>query len=236
MEERIQKVISSAGIMSRRAAEEAIVQGRVTVNGITAHLGEKADPDTDIITVDGKTVQMNGHLVYIALNKPKGYVTTMQDEQGRKTVCDLVSDMPQRIFPVGRLDLNSEGLLLMTNDGDFAYRVMHPSTEIRKVYEVAVTGDAISRAADDLRKPMTIDNVPILPAMVEIVSEANGRAVLHITIHEGKNRQVRKMCKSVGLYVNNLKRIQEGIVSLGKLKSGSWRYLTSEEIDYFLKG
>ena len=236
MEDRIQKLISAAGLMSRRAAEQALADGRVTVNGSVASLGDKADIDIDEIRVDGKVLPSTETKVYIMLNKPKGYVCTLSDEKGRKNVTELVKNLGIRIYPVGRLDMYSEGLLLMTNDGDFANRVMHPSHEVSKTYLTWVTGEDIGLAMEYLRCPMEIDGYVISPADVELFELYSGGAVLAITIHEGRNRQVRKMCEMVGLKVNRLLRISEGGLQLGELKSGSWRHLTEEERLMILSG
>ena len=230
MQERIQKLISAAGLMSRRAAEQALTEGRVTVNGMLAALGEKADIDIDEICVDGKRIPSTNSKVYIMLNKPKGYVCTLNDEKGRRNVTELVKALGQRVYPVGRLDMYSEGLLLMTNDGDFANRVMHPSNNVSKTYLTWVEGEDIGLAMEYLRYPMEIDGYVISPAEVELHELNSQGAVLAITIHEGRNRQVRKMCDAVGLKVKRLLRIREGNLELGELKSGTWRFLSEEEI------
>ena len=230
MQERIQKLISAAGLMSRRAAEQALAEGRVTVNGMLAALGEKADIDIDEICVDGKRIPSTNSKVYIMLNKPKGYVCTLNDEKGRRNVTELVKTLGQRVYPVGRLDMYSEGLLLMTNDGDFANRVMHPSNNVSKTYLTWVEGEDIGLAMEYLRYPMEIDGYVISPAEVELHELNSQGAVLAITIHEGRNRQVRKMCDAVGLKVKRLLRIREGNLELGELKSGTWRFLSEEEI------
>ena len=234
MAERLQKIIASAGLMSRRAAEEAIRAGRVSCNGRTASLGDSADPSQDQIFLDGKPVLPQEEKVYLMLHKPRGVVTTMSDEQGRRSVSDLVKDLGVRVYPVGRLDLDSEGLLLMTNDGDFANRVMHPSHEFSKCYETWVKGENIDSAAHSLAQPMLIDGYQIRPAKVRILRRSSeGEAVLAVTIHEGRNRQVRKMCETVGLRVTRLLRVSEGNLHLGDLPSGKWRFLTEEEIKSF---
>lgn len=235
MAERLQKIIASAGLMSRRAAEEAIRAGRVSCNGQTASIGDSADPALDIICVDGAPVRLQEQKVYLMLHKPRGVVTTMSDEQGRKSVSDLVKDVGARVYPVGRLDLDSEGLLLMTNDGDFANRVMHPSHEVSKCYETWVKGDDIETAVKALTQPMLIDGYEIRPATVRLLRRISEQeALLSITIHEGRNRQVRKMCEAVGLRVTRLLRVSEGSLRLGDLPSGKWRYLTNEEIESFI--
>ena len=230
MSERLQKLISASGLMSRRAAEEAIAAGRVTVNGERACLGERADPDCDRILVDGKELPKGGTKIYLMLNKPRGYVTTLHDEKGRKNVTELVQELETRVYPVGRLDMYSEGLLLMTNDGEFANRVMHPSHEVSKTYRTWVTGPEPEKAARAMRRPMEIDGYWIRPAGVEIEQCFPGGALLSITIREGRNRQVRKMCEQVGLKVTRLVRVSEGGLQLGNLKSGCWRHLTKDEV------
>ena len=234
MTERLQKLISAAGLMSRRAAEEAISAGRVTVNGKRAALGEKADPEKDLITVDGKELPRGTTKLYLMLNKPRGYVTTLRDEKGRKNVTELMGELGSRVYPVGRLDMYSEGLLLMTNDGDFANRVMHPSHEVSKVYRTWVTGENIEKAAHMLRRPMEIDGCTVHALGVDIVQCFPGGALLSITIREGRNRQIRKMCEKAGLKVTRLQRVAEGNVELGSLKSGCFRPLTKNEINSLL--
>ncbi len=234
MTERIQKLISASGLMSRRAAEEAIASGRVTVNGLKAGLGDKADAENDRILVDGKPLPKNRNKVYLMLNKPRGYVTTLHDEKGRKNVTELVRDVGVRVYPVGRLDMYSEGLLLLTNDGDFSNRVMHPGYELSKVYRTWVTGGNIEKAVKQLRRPMEIDGYTIRPAGVEIIQGFPGGALLSITIREGRNRQIRKMCEQAGLKVTRLVRVAEGELQLGDLKSGCWRYLSAEEVRQIL--
>ena len=226
MTERLQKLISAAHIASRRAAEQMITDGRVTVNGAVAQRGQSADPAVDTILLDGRPLRFTDVHTYILLNKPRGYVTTLSDEQGRPTVADLVKDVGVRLFPVGRLDLDSDGLLLMTDDGALANALMHPRREVSKTYRTAVEGD-IDAALPILRSALEIDGYRIRPAQVEIA----GEGLLDITIHEGRNRQVRKMCAAAGLRVRRLTRISEGTLSLGDLKLGAWRYLSQNEIE-----
>lgn len=234
MAERLQKIIASAGLMSRRAAEEAIRAGRVTCNGQTASIGDTADPSLDEILLDGRPVLLQEEKIYLMLHKPRGVVTTMSDEQGRKTVADLVKDVGIHVYPVGRLDLDSEGLLLMTNDGDFANRVMHPSHEFSKCYETWVKGENIEDAVTALGRPMRIDGYQIRPAAVRLLRRiSESEALLSVVIHEGRNRQVRKMCEAVSLRVTRLVRVSEGKLQLGELPSGKWRFLTKEEIKSF---
>jgi len=232
MQERLQKIISAHGVASRRAAEKLIEEGKVKVNGKVAKLGDKADPARDRIEVEGVMLGAPAQRVYIMLHKPRGYVTTMKDELGRKTVADLVQDCPVRVYPVGRLDYNSEGLLIMTNDGEVANALMHPSFEVTKTYLVKVKGKDIDSSVAALGEEMTIDGYKVKAASVKI-DEVNGdQAVIYVTIREGRNRQVRKMCEQIGLTVRRLKRISIGKLMLGDLKCGRWRYLTDEEIRY----
>lgn len=236
MKERLQKLISSAGLASRRAAEELIKQGRVKVNGETASLGMSADPELDDIRVNGKRLRISGTRVYIMLNKPRGYVTTLSDEKGRKTVAELVKGAGRRLYPVGRLDLNSEGLLIMTDDGEAANALMHPSHEVGKTYRVTVSGREPEAAVRELEALREVEGEPIRPAQVSFAGETGeGKYMLDVTIHEGRNRQVRKMCAAAGLEVRRLVRIAEGELSLGGLQTGKWRRLTSEELDWLLK-
>lgn len=233
MSERLQKLISESGLMSRRSAEKLIAEGRVEVNGRTAVIGEKADPETDLILVDGRPLKAEAEKAYVMLNKPRGYVTTMSDEKGRKDVSMLVADAGVRLYPVGRLDLNSEGLLIMTNDGKFANRIMHPKNNILKTYEVIASGEDIGSAAERLTGPFDIDGTIVKAKEVQLKVISGNSAMLLVTIGEGKNREVRKMCAQAGLRVLRLRRIKEGSLELGDLRSGSWRRLTPEEIASF---
>lgn len=229
MEERLQKLLSAAGVCSRRTAEGYITAGRVTVNGLPASLGQRADPERDEIRLDGRPLGAKAAPVYLMLNKPRGYVTTLSDEKGRPTAAELVRGCGVRVYPVGRLDLNSEGLLLMTNDGDLAQRMTHPSHEVSKTYHVSVSG-ALEGAAEHLSALRDLEGEPIRPARVSVLGRAGETAELSVTIHEGKNRQVRRMCAACGLTVRRLRRVREHTLALGTLPSGSWRYLTEEEI------
>jgi len=235
MTERIQKILSSRGIASRRKAEELIAAGRVTCNGRICLLGECADPDVDSILLDGKPLPSGGEKTYIMLYKPKGYVTTLSDEKGRKNVAQLVADCGQRVYPVGRLDMDSEGLLILTNDGEFANRLMHPKHEVNKTYRVWVkmfSEEALLR----LEQPIVLDGYRIAKPDVRCITEdGNGNAVLEVVIHEGRNRQVRRMCAIAGMTVIRLVRIQEGTLKLGNLASGKWRRLTEPEVEQLLK-
>ena len=221
--------------MSRRAAEKAIGEGKVTVNGAVAAIGDKADSERDDIRVDGRRLPKGREKIYLMLNKPRGYVCTLSDEKGRKTVTELVRDVGERLYPVGRLDMDSEGLLVMTNDGDFANALMHPSHRVEKCYRVTVSGDDLEAAPERLSVPMVLDGRPLSGAAVRLLKCAEGRAVLDVTIHEGRNRQVRRMCEQAGLQVHRLCRISEGPLSLGKLPSGQWRYLNREELAAFAR-
>jgi len=229
MKERLQKILSSRGIASRRRAEEMIAGGLVTVNGIPAALGDTADPDVEEILVEGKPLPQKTEYVYILLHKPRGYVTTLSDEKGRPNAAQLVADCGVRVYPVGRLDMDSEGLLLFTNDGDFANTLMHPKHEVKKTYDVWVNG-YVPGAEVRLAKPITLDGYTIRPPKVKLLKAERDRARLQVTIHEGRNRQVRRMCQAAGMHVTRLCRIQEGKLSLGNLPKGKWRYLTAEEV------
>ena len=237
MNERIQKIISARGVASRRQAEAMIQDGRVTVNGQICSLGQTVDPDTDIIMIDNQPLPMNEKRVYILLNKPRGYVTTLSDEKGRKNAAQLVKDCGTRVYTVGRLDMDSEGLLLFTNDGEFANRLMHPSHQIDKTYQVTVKGFSAA-GLEQLKQPVTLDGYTIRPPKVSIVRIMNGpdqKAVLLVTIHEGRNRQVRRMCAIAGMQVTRLVRISEGHLNLGDLPTAKWRYLTPDEVELFTK-
>ena len=235
MKERIQKILSARGVASRRAAEEMIKAGRVTCNGDVCSLGQSADPETDCILLDGKPLPAQGEYVYIMLNKPRGYVTTLSDEKGRKNAAQLVEDCGVRVYPVGRLDMDSEGLLIFTNDGEFANRLMHPSHEVTKFYMVEVTGADMEKV-ERLCKPIVLDGYRIKAPDLDLMRIASdGTGVLGITIHEGRNRQVRRMCAAAGMQVKRLKRVAEGSVELGDLPSGKWRHLTAEEVKQLKK-
>ena len=228
-EARIQKLIAESGLCSRRTAEQCIAAGRVHVNGKTALLGQKADPEVDEITVDGRPLTQEGQKRYLMLNKPRGYVCTLSDEKGRKTVAELVRNCGARVYPVGRLDLDSEGLLLLTNDGEWMQHLLHPRYEVNKVYEVSVAGE-VRGAAEALTSMTQLDGEPIRPAQVRVLRQGRDTAVLSITIHEGKNRQIRRMCAAAGLHVKRLKRVQEHALKLGALPVGVWRDLTEQEL------
>lgn len=225
MEERLQKLISAAGLCSRRKAEEWLAAGRVTVNGVTASVGDKADLERDVVEVDGVALSRPSTHTYIMLHKPRGYVTTLSDEKGRKTVAQLVENCPARVWPVGRLDMDSEGLLLLTDDGELTHRLTHPSHEIQKEYHVRVTGN-VAQALPMLSKPMVVDGEDMVADCVK----QTGESTLMIVIHQGKNRQVRRMCAAAGLTVTRLIRVREGELLLGDLKRGEWRTLSEAEV------
>ena len=232
--ERLQKIIAARGLCSRRQAEKWIEEGRVRVNGNTAHLGDTADVTEDVIEVDGKRLPKAGKKVYLMLNKPRGYVTTLSDEKGRKNAAELVAGCGVRVYPVGRLDMDSEGLLLFTNDGEFANPMMHPKHEVDKVYRVWVTNFAPEKL-ETLKEPIELDGYRIKAPKVRPVRMEPTRAILDVTIHEGRNRQVRRMCQAAGLEVARLKRIAEGGLRIGELKPGAWRYLEPRELELLLQ-
>lgn len=234
MTERVQKLIAAGGLCSRRTAEAWIEAGRVTVNGHRIALGDRADPNTDIIAVDGRAVNARARKVYLMLHKPRGFVTTLSDERGRRTAAELVRGCGTRVYPVGRLDRDSEGLLLFTNDGALAQHLLHPSHQVDKVYEVTVTG-GLTGAASRLAAVDELDGEAIVPAQVRELSRTGEKAVLEVIIHQGKKRQIRRMCARVGLEVARLKRVAEDGLTLGDLPCGHWRYLTGEELD-IIKG
>ncbi|MBR5295272.1 MAG: rRNA pseudouridine synthase [Clostridia bacterium] len=230
---RIQKYIADCGLMSRRKAEEEIARGNVTVNGRKAEIGQKITPGKDYIAVNGKTVVSGAKKYYLKLNKPRGYVSTMSDEKGRKCVADLVKNVPERVYPIGRLDLDSEGLLLMTNDGALANALMHPKTEVEKVYVVKVRSVPSDEQMRALNQSMEIDGYQIKPCRVSC-PEPTIPNKLRFILTEGRNRQIRKMCENVGLEVTRLKRIAEGKVQLGSLRSGTWEELEGKELSALL--
>ena len=230
MRERLQKILSARGVASRRHSEELIKAGKVAVNGITAVLGDTADPDTDEITLEGRALPRQEAPVYLVLNKPRGFVTTLSDEQGRKNAAQLVEDCGVRVYPVGRLDMDSQGLLLFTNDGEFANRMMHPKGEVDKTYRVLCVGYAPEKE-EKLGLAITLDGYTIRKPRVKLLKATGDKAEFEVTIHEGRNRQVRRMCQAAGMSVRRLTRIREGSLSLGDLPTGRWRYLTKEEIE-----
>ena len=230
MEERLQKILSAHGLFSRREAERAIEAGRVQVNGIPAVLGQRANLDCDEICVDGRPLEKPPERCYLMLHKPRGYVTTLSDEKGRRNVADLVAECGVRVYPVGRLDLNSEGLLLMTNDGVLTQKLTHPSSQIEKEYLVRVTGN-VEDALPVLRRGMKVDGELLHGAKVHALKRQGESTLLSMTISEGKKRQIRRMCSYAGLYVVRLKRIREGSLQLGSLRPGCWRHLTAVEVE-----
>ena len=235
MKERLQKILSGAGICSRRKAETYILSGCVKVNGITANLGDSADPAEDEILVNGRPLQKNApRPLYIMLNKPRGYVTTLSDEAGRKTVADLLQDVPGRVYPVGRLDMHSEGLLILTNDGELAHHLTHPSHEVYKEYLVKLSPDepGLPSPEKPLSGTIELDGEMLLPTKCRLLTKTENGYIMTISIRQGKNRQIRRMCAKCGYTVNGLKRVAEGDVKLGDLPSGSWRYLSEGEVRY----
>lgn len=229
---RLQKIIADSGICSRRKAEELIAQGRVKINGRPCKVGDKADPIKVIVSIDGERVVFERKKTYryIMLNKPRGYVTTMSDELDRKCVTELLDGVDARVYPIGRLDKNSEGLLLFTNDGNFANEIMHPSKHVTKTYRVTVRPDVDDEVLVKLSEGVVIDGRKTLPCTVLVLDKQPGRTVLQMTISEGRNRQIRKMCEAVGLEVARLKRTAVGPIKLGMLKPGTWRDLKPEEL------
>ena len=235
MEERLQKILSAAGLCSRRQAEAWLQAGRVTVNGVPAALGDRADRDRDLIAVDGKPLTAVPEKVYLLLHKPRGYVTTLSDERGRPTAAALTADCGARVYPVGRLDMDSEGLLLVTNDGDFAQRMAHPRHRREKEYHVTVSGSL--PGCDRRLEALTAleDGTPIAPAQVRVLRRNGETWVLSVTIRQGLNRQIRRMCAQVGLTVRRLRRVREGALLLGDLPPGKWRSLTAAEVAALLR-
>lgn len=232
MKERVQKVMAARGLCSRRAAEVMIRAGRVRVNGHPVSIGDSMDPKDDL-SVDGETIQLDkrAEKLYLMLNKPRGYLTTAKDERGRKTVMELLEGVDERVYPVGRLDKDSEGLLLLTNDGDFANKITHPGSGVAKLYRATVRPRASEAQIEKLASGVTLDDGSrTMPASVRVVAEDEGRSVLEISIREGKNRQIRRMCQAVGLSVARLRRSAVGPLKLGMLKPGTWRELTPMEV------
>ena len=235
---KLQKYFSDCGVMSRRAAEEVIKRGEVLVNGIPATLGDRIDPELDTVEYKGQPVLPGStEKIYLVLNKPRGYVTTMSDEKGRPTAVSLLSDLGERVYPVGRLDMDSDGLLLFTNDGDLTYALTHPRHNIPKRYHVTVGGSVSPEQLTALSSSMKIDGYTILPVKTRILSEDKQKKQtrLEMILYEGRNRQIRKMCASVGLTVKRLTRVAIGEILLGNLQPGKWRYLRREELDKLRK-
>lgn len=230
MEKRIQKILSEMGIASRREAEEMILEGRITVNGRIAELGMKADPNRDHIKVDRKLLTKREPKVYLMFNKPRNVVTTLKDPEGRPTVKDFLEDIRYRVYPVGRLDYDSEGLLLLTNDGDFANAIMHPSKKITKTYQVKVKGIPEQKEIDRLKKGIHLEDGLTAPATVKRLKTTENNSWLEVTIYEGRKRQLRRMFDQIGHSVLKLKRIRIKGVDIGDLKPGRYRYLTPDEV------
>lgn len=232
MKERLQKVMATNGVCSRRAAEKLIADGKVLVNGNVAQIGDSADESLDKIVVNGVELKKVEEKIYIMLHKPRGYVTTASDEKGRQTVLDLLKNIDTRVYPVGRLDLNSEGLLLLTNDGELTNKLTHPSHEIYKEYLLRIERPDEADPVEKLTRPMIIDGKPIAPPIVKIVRNEDKNVLISVKIREGRNRQIRKMCEECGYKLKTLKRIAEGELKLDRLACGEWRYLTADEIKY----
>jgi 23S rRNA pseudouridine2605 synthase len=227
---RLQKYFTDCGVLSRRAAEEEIRQGNVTVNGCVALLGDKIDPDVDVVEFGGKRIlpRKDRSHCYLLLNKPRGIVTSAKDEKGRRTVVDLVSSVGRRVYPVGRLDMDSDGLLLLTDDGELANRLTHPRHEIPKIYRVTTASPVTDEQKQALSAPMELDGYRLLPIGVKPLSDT----LLELTLYEGRNRQIRRMCEQVGIRITRLSRIAIGDIRMGDLPPGRWRSLTEEEIAY----
>lgn len=228
---RLQKYIADCGITSRRKAEELISTRHVKVNGRTASVGDKVDPRRDLVTVSGKAIRPAAEKVYIVINKPRGYLTSVTDDRDRKCITELTKDIKERIYPVGRLDKDSEGMLLMTNDGEFANMMMHPRSKVGKTYRVTVRGKVDDETIAKLISGVVLDDgVKTLPCEVEIITAEEDRTVMSFVLYEGRNRQIRRMCEAVGLRVIRLKRTAIGTIKLGMLQTGKWRNLTEKEI------
>jgi 23S rRNA pseudouridine2605 synthase len=228
-EERLQKIMAAAGVASRRASEELIAAGRVSVNGVVSALGDKADAERDTVELDGERINVNPDLVYVMLNKPQGVVTTADDPDGRPTVVDLVN-LPQRLFPVGRLDQDTEGLLLLTNDGELAHALTHPSFEVERCYVALVPAPVRKHVLAALRAGVELDDGLARPKRARILGEERSKALLEVVMTEGRKREVRRMLGNLGLKVERLARVRYGEVELGDLRQGRWRFLTQKEI------
>ena len=238
---RLQKFFTDCGVMSRRSAEKEIEAGRVTVNGTVAALGDKIDPQHDTVLWNGKQLKKtSAQYTYIMLNKPMSYVTTLSDEKGRKTVMELLTDLDRRVYPVGRLDMYSEGLLIFTDDGELANRLTHPRGDVSKEYSVKIKGNVTPEQMKILTSPMELDGYKLRPVRVSVAGsgvdrEDNENTVLHMTLFEGRNRQIRRMCEKAGLTVMRLRRTSECSLKLGNLPIGKWRFLTEKEIEELKK-
>ncbi len=235
---RLQKFFTDCDVLSRRAAEEEIKNGKVLVNGIRAEIGQKIDPETDVVEYNGKKIKppQKNIYKYVMLNKPRGYLSTVTDDRGRHCVTELVADVGARLYPIGRLDMDSEGLLLLTNDGALTYKLTHPRHEIPKIYHVKIEGKVGVEQIKALASPMEIDGYKILPVKTEIVTAKNEYTVLRMTLYEGRNRQIRKMCEAQGLQILRLCRVAIGTLELGNLTPGKWRYLTKSQVEYLKQG
>ena len=231
---RLQKMISQCGIASRRKAEEMIAQGHVKVNGKVAKLGDKVMPSDKVFLKGKRIIMPKSDHCYIMLNKPRGFITTMSDERGRKCVAELIKDVEQRVYPIGRLDKDSEGMLIFTNDGEFANKIMHPKNSVYKIYRVTVRPSINEDQLVKLETGVDIDGQKTAPAQVHVIHKEQNRVVLEMILHEGKNREIRKMCEAVGLEVARLRRTQIGGVKMGMLKQGDWRLLTDNEVKKLL--
>ena len=232
---RLQKFFTDNKIMSRRSAEKVIEAGCVKINGTVAHLGDKVDPENDVIEYNGRIIKpCSSKKTYIMLNKPLGYVTTTSDEKGRETVLSLVKDLGERVYPVGRLDMYSEGLLILTNDGELTNRLTHPKNNMPKTYSVIIKGEISTEALSKLNSPMEIDGYKLKPVKVRVISNKNGNSNALFILNEGRNRQIRKMCEKCGLTIMRLTRISVGKLKLGDLERGKYRHLTQNEVDYLL--
>jgi len=230
LKERLQKLMAAAGLASRREAEKWITAGRVSVNGRIATLGDNADPETDRVEVDGRPLGGEGKKYYLLLNKPIGYVCTLRDPEGRPVVTDLVREIPARLYPVGRLDLNTEGLLLLTNDGALTHRLAHPRHQVEKTYLVRVRGNLSRDALERLEGGVLLEDGMTAPARVDKVRSSSSHSWFHLTIREGRNRQVRRMCEALGFQVSRLKRIRIAFLELDELPSGTFRHLSPQEV------
>ena len=229
-EVRLQKFLAESGVASRRKSEELIDQGKVKVNGRVAMIGDKIDPKKDTVTVSGKKIVKTKTFTYVVLHKPRGFITTMSDEKDRKCVAELIKDVDGRVYPVGRLDKDSEGMLLFTNDGAFANAMTHPTKHVPKTYRVTVRPSISEEQITALTQGVIIEDRKTAPAEVRVITKEEGRVVLEIILYEGRNRQIRKMCEEVGLEVARLKRTAIGSIKLGMLKQGAWRHLTEDEV------
>ena len=233
MEEmRLQKFVSDAGLMSRRAAENELEMGHFTVNGEKAYIGQKVVPGIDEVKYKGKRVESSGRKLYVMLYKPRGYVTTMNDEEGRKCIPELLSVVPERVYPCGRLDMDSEGLLILTNDGEVANKLMHPKNHVDKIYHVKIKGEIEPEKLAALNQPMVSDDYKIKPVKVTVIERKEGHTILKFVLSEGRNRQIRKMCEQLELQILRLKRISVGDLTIGMLTPGKWKYMNYREINY----